>query len=69
MPSWCAEHVRSMIDEDRMHPGIKEKSWNFSRSFRRRSYASKLLPVDLEAATGHFEIEDRECANGVCPVK
>lgn len=33
------------------------------------SYASQLLPVDLEVATGHFELDEQECPNGVCPVK
>lgn len=33
------------------------------------AYVSSLLPVDLEKATGIFDVETVECAGGVCPVK
>ena len=32
-------------------------------------YVNKLLPVDLEKVTGIHELEDDECAGGVCPIK
>lgn len=32
-------------------------------------YTGKLGEVDIEETQGHFELEDDECAQGVCPVK
>ena len=34
-----------------------------------QEYKKSLLPVTLEEAAGHFELEDDECVTGVCPVK